>query len=202
MKHIMLFEAFTNSGNFSMIMPCDGTVKAIGDFSKDTKESLSGLKNLISDIDTMEYVGISTASEDVCCPVAGTIQGIRKLESNQQTLYIVEHDTEFGRVYTILMGTPDFTVNPGDKTEQQEKLCTMPTGSEIAILYEVDSFRGDILVGDGKYMVGDGIFQNIDVISPTEFGDLPNTEFTRNDQKTGLIIGADTLGSPRDASIF
>lgn len=217
-------EAKTNQ--FSMIMPAEANIESIGDFSdtssilrlkKPTNEITKDLVNAgISEVQNMEFISLKLLKcyyHRVHCPVDGTIQKITFLGRQEplfgdNSLWIVEFNSELGRVYLLVVGELsiqdfDFNFNEGDSVKKFDELGKFNWGSQLVIIFEKDSFRGNILINEkDKYFVGDGIFQDEKIISPIEFGDLPDTEFTRNDPKSGLILGPGTLNSPPDAGVF
>jgi hypothetical protein len=217
-------ESRTNQ--FSMLMPAESNVESIGDFSdtssilrlkKPTRDVVKDLMaSGISDVATMEYISLKLLKcyyHRVHCPVDGTLQNIMYVGREEplfgdNSLWIVEFDSEFGRVYMLVVGELSiqdfkFKIEIGNKVKKFDELGNFKWGSQLVIIFEKDSFRGDALIEENqKYFVGDGIFANIKVIDPTDLNDMPNTEFTRNDPKSGLIIGAGDLGSPQDSGIF
>lgn len=210
---------------FDMVMPAEANIESIGDFSDTSdilrlkKETRDVVKDLtasgISDVSDMEYISLKLLKSyyhRVHCPVDGTIQRITFVGSEEplfgdNTLWIVEFNSNFGRVYMLVVGELSiqdfkFRFKEGDKVKKFEELGNFNWGSQLVIIFEKDSFRGDILIQEKqKYFVGDGIFEHIEVISPTDLNDMPNTEFTRT-SSNGLIIGPGDLGSPQDATIF
>lgn len=219
-------EIESKTGQFNMVMPCESNVESIGDFTDTSsilrlKKPTNGvvkdfIDSGITDVTSMEFISLKLLKcyyHRVHCPVDGKIQSITFIGKESplfgdNSLWIVEFDSEFGRIYMLLVGElsiQDFTfkLKEGDSVKKFEELGNFNWGSQIVLIYEYDSFKGDVLLEErNKYFVGDGIFQNIKMIAPTNWEELPDTTYSRNQYGSGLIIEPGTLGSPQDATIF
>jgi hypothetical protein len=211
---------------FTMVMPCEANIESIRDFTDTSsilrlkKPAQDVVKDLIAvgitDISTMEFISLKLLKcfyHRVHCPIDGIIQNITFIGKEEplfgnNSLWVVEFNSEFGRIYMLLVGElsiQDFTfkLKIGDKVRKFDELGNFNWGSQIVLIYEYDSFRGDVLIQEKeKYFVGDGIFENIKTISPTNWEELPDTTYSRNQYGAGLIIGPGDTGSPQDATIF
>jgi len=211
-------EIESGLNQFTMVMPAEANIEAIGDFTdteqilrlkQPTNNVLQDLRNAgISNIDNMEFISLKLLKcyyHRVHCPVNGIIQDIVFIGRENplfghNSLWIVSLSSEHGMVYMLLVGElsiQDFTFNmdKGATVKKFDELGHFNWGSQLVLIYERDSFRGDVLLEEKqKYFVGDGIFSNIKVIDPTEWGSMPNTQFTRNDLKTGLTLGTGETG--------
>ncbi len=212
---------------FSMVMPSESNVESIGDFTDTTsilrlkKPTNDVIKDLVSsgitDVSKMEFMSLKLLKcyyHRIHCPVDGKIQKITFIGREEplfgdNSLWIVEFDSSFGRVYMLVVGELsiqdfDFRLKEGDEVHKFDELGNFNWGSQIVLIYEQDSFKGDILIKEKeKYFVGDGIFVNAGTLEPTDWEAMPNTQFSRNyDTGSGLTLGPGTTGSPPEASIF
>lgn len=217
-------ESTTNQ--YVMTMPAEANIEAIGDFTdtssilrlkKPTNDVVKDLMAAgISNVQTMEFISFKLLKcyyHRVHCPVDGTIQDITFVGRQEplfgdNSLWVVNFNSPQGSVYMLVVGELsiqdfDFKFKVGDKVKKFDELGNFNWGSQLVVIYEKDSFKGDILLEEKqKYFVGDGIFSNVRTLEPTDWEDMPNTQYSRNDNKTGVILAPGTTASPQDAEIF
>jgi phosphatidylserine decarboxylase len=222
-------EIESKAQDFSMTMPAECNVEAVGDFM-DTSPILRLKKPTGDVVKDLEAAGITSVSDmefislkllkcyyhRVHVPVDGTLHKITFVGKEEplfgdNSLWIVEFDSTNGRVYLLVVGELSiqdfaFRVKEGDKVKKFDELGNFNWGSQVVVIYEKDAFYGDILIEEKEtYFVGDGVFQANQIITPTEFGDLPDTSYTRGGTQMprgGVIYGSDITGSPIGASTF
>jgi phosphatidylserine decarboxylase len=219
-------EIESRTNQFTMTMPAEANIEAIGDFTdtssilrlkKPTNDVVKDLMTAgISNVQTMEFISLKLLKcyyHRVHCPVDGTIHKITFIGRKEplfgdNSLWVVTFNSPQGTVYMLVVGELSiqdfkFKFNEGDKVNKFDELGNFNWGSQLVLIYEKDSFKGDILLEEKqKYFVGDGIFANVRTMEPTDWEDMPNTQFSRNDQKSGVILGPGEIGSPNDAEIF
>jgi phosphatidylserine decarboxylase len=211
---------------FSMVMPSESNIESIGDFSdtssilrlkKPTKDVVKDLIKVgIVDVQLMEYISLKLLKcyyHRVHCPVSGTIQKITFVGTEEplfgdNSLWVVEFNSEFGRVYMLVVGElsiQDFNFKhaEGDKVNKFYELGNFNWCSQLVVIFEKDSFKGmDVLIREKeKFFVGDGIFPKREM-KINNWEAMPNTNINRNDMGTGTILAPGVTSSPNDSTIF
>lgn len=217
-------EIDSRTNQFSMVMPAEANIESIGDFldtssilrlKKPTKNVVKDLVDIgISDVHKMEYISLKLLKcyyHRVHCPIDGTIQKITFVGTEEplfgdNSLWVVEFNSEFGRIYMLIVGELsiqdfNFRFNEGDQVKKFEEIGNFNWGSQLVIIYEKDSFvTVPVIKEKEKYFVGDGIFLN-DKITSRVPGGMPVIQIG-NGTRDGVILAPGVTGSPQDATIF
>ena len=178
--------------DFSLTLPTESNVESLGDFSdtssilrlkKPTKDVVKDLTTYgMSNVLNMSFISLKLLKSyyhRVHCPVDGKIQKITFVGRDEpffgdNSLWIVEFDSKYGRVYLLVVGEKsiqdfDFRLKIGDEVKKFDELGNFDWGSQTVLIFESEYFRGECLIQKGeRYFVGEGIFADINIISPSD----------------------------------
>lgn len=210
---------------YLMVMPSESNIESIGNFSdtssilrlkKPTKDVVKDLMDFgISDVSTLNFISLKLLKcyyHRVHCPVSGTIQKITFIGREEplfgdNSLWVVEFNSEEGRIYMLVVGElsiQDFNFNfkEGDKVNKFEELGKFNWGSQLVLIYAKDSFVSEpLIIEKEKYFVGDGIFNKTKIVQGDILNSMPIDQIG-NGQRNGTIYGDDILKAPTGANIF
>jgi hypothetical protein len=89
-----------------------------------------------------------------------------------------------------------FSLKKGDIIKKLEELGSFNWGSQVVIIFEKDSFNGDILINQKeKYFVGEGIFSFKERLDVQNIEDMPNTQISRDQPAYGITVAAGDIGT-------
>lgn len=186
-------EIKSRTDKSSIVMPVEANVESIGDFTdvtiiknRDIYKELTSIG--LYQLDNIKYVSLKLLTSyyhRVHSPVDGTIQSIKLINNKQlfgTSFWIIELNSSFGIIYMLIIGHSfSFKLKQGDSVNKFDEIGNFNWGSKIMILYDVDSFSGDILLNNNtKYFVGDAIYYINKIITPTSLSLMPDTEYSTN----------------------
>ena len=179
---------------YALVTPCECDIESLGDFSdtssilrmkKPTDAVMEDLQKLGIEVPDLSFVNMKLRKcyyHRVHSPVNGRI--VRTIPIGAQaplfgdnSLWLVDMDTDFGNVYLLL------------------EIGHFEWGSQIIMMYERGNFDAEMLIHEGnKYFVGDGIFRKVVQGAGTLTADAVPVTFSRNYSE--FTPGASDTGAP------
>lgn len=172
-----------NTYYFDMVSPCECDVESVGNFKdtssilrlkQDTNDTIADLQHVGINAEGLEFINMKLKRcfyHRVHSPVDGKIAKLTPIRKDapifgDNSLWVVEIDSDFGPVYVLLVGELSiqefaFAVKVGQTVKKFDLLGYFNWGSQVVIVYDEGNFQGDCIMRAGqRYFVGDGVYKS------------------------------------------